>query len=237
MLVSAFAEYLSAYDYLDFALRILVAAFCGGFIGLEREKRYKNAGIRTHIIVAVTSALMMIVSKYGFFDVVNLEGLRLQADASRIAAGVVAGMGFLGAGAIFVKKDSIVGLTTAAGLWATVGVGLAVGCGMYSICVFSTIVILLIQKILHTFHMRKHNKFVGTVNCNITKHGISMSELRDYVEKNGFAVKDLSYSKNDSEETKVSVTIEFPTDESMENVLEKFHSDGVLDKVDLYPLF
>lgn len=237
MLLPRIFQYLTLNDYLDFALRILIAALCGGCIGLEREKRYKNAGIRTHIIVAVTSALMMIISKYGFFDVVSIEGIRLQADAARIAAGVVAGMGFLGAGAIFIKRDSIIGLTTAAGLWATVGIGLAVGCGFYILCIFSTILILLIQKILHSFHMRSHNKFVGSVMCNISKHSITMQDLRDYIAKYGFDIKEISYAIDKNEETNVLLTIEFPTQETMESVFEKFLTDGVLDKVDLYPLF
>lgn len=237
MLISSFSSYLTASNYIDFALRTVVAAICGGFIGLEREKRYKNAGIRTHIIVAIASALMMIISKYGFFDVVGIDGLRLQTDASRIAAGVVAGMGFLGAGAIFVKKDSIIGLTTAAGLWATVGIGLAVGCGFYVLCIFSTLLILLIQNILHSFHIRSHNKFIGTVTCNISKHSMAMEDLQKHIDGLGFSVKDISFTKNDSDETKISMTIEFPSDETMENVLNKFHRDGILDKVELNPVF
>ena len=85
---------------LEYLLRILLSALCGAFIGLEREKRAKNAGIRTHILVAISSTLMMIVSKYGFYDVITTPGISL--DASRIAAGVVTAIGFLGAGVIFV---------------------------------------------------------------------------------------------------------------------------------------
>ena len=84
---------------LEYLLRIVLAAVCGGAIGFERERRSKSAGIRTHIIVALSAALMMVVSKYGFFDVIGLGGISL--DASRVAAGVVTAIGFLGVGVIF----------------------------------------------------------------------------------------------------------------------------------------
>lgn len=100
------------YTNLEFLLKILLATFMGAIIGFERKSRNKEAGIRTHAIVCLASALMMIVSKYGFFDVERI-------DASRIASQVVTGIGFLGAGLIFIKNNSVNGLTTAAGVWAT----------------------------------------------------------------------------------------------------------------------
>ena len=109
---------------LEYLLRIVLAAVCGGAIGFERERRSKSAGIRTHIIVALSAALMMVVSKYGFFDVIGLGGISL--DASRVAAGVVTAIGFLGVGVIFTHGRTVSGVTPAAGLWATVGVGIAV---------------------------------------------------------------------------------------------------------------
>ena len=128
---------------LEYLLRIVLAALCGGAVGFERERRLKSAGIRTHIIVALSAALMMVVSKYGFMDVLNLNSVSL--DASRIAAGVVTAIGFLGAGVIFVRKQSVSGVTTAAGLWATVGVGIAVGAGLYCTGVAASAVIVLVQ--------------------------------------------------------------------------------------------
>ena len=107
--------------------RILLSTICGMLIGWEREKRLKSAGLRTHMLVALASALMMIISKYGFLDVVHLSSV--QVDASRMASGVVQAIGFLGAGVIFVKRDKIIGVPTAAGRWATGGIGLAIGCG------------------------------------------------------------------------------------------------------------
>ncbi len=132
----------------EFIFRIIIACICGGIVGYERTRRRKEAGIRTHVIVAVGSTLMMIVSKYGFYDVISTTGISV--DVSRIASNVITGISFLGAGVIFVKNISIKGLTTAAGLWATAGVGLAIGAGMYSIGIFTTIFIPLIQILLHS---------------------------------------------------------------------------------------
>lgn len=132
-----------------YLIRILLACICGGAIGIERTLRQKDAGFRTHVIVALGAALIMIVSKYGFIDILQYEGLR--ADASRIASNVVTGISFLGAGMIFVKGTNIKGLTTAAGIWATAAVGLAIGSGLYITGVVSSIIIIVIQILFHTF--------------------------------------------------------------------------------------
>ncbi len=126
--------------------RLLLAAFCGALIGLERTHRQKGAGIRTHIIVSLGACVMMLVSKYGFYDVLATG---LSADPSRIASNLMTGMGFIGAGVIFVKNTSIKGLTTAAGLWATTGVAMAIGSGLYAVGIFTAAVMLISQIVLH----------------------------------------------------------------------------------------
>jgi putative Mg2+ transporter-C (MgtC) family protein len=126
------------YEYL---LRLLVAGLLGAAVGLEREYRAKEAGYRTHFLVCLGSALMMIVSKYGFDDHL-IEGT-IRLDPSRIAAQVVTGIGFIGAGTIIFQKQIVRGLTTAAGIWATAGIGLAVGAGMYFMSITCTILVLI----------------------------------------------------------------------------------------------
>jgi putative Mg2+ transporter-C (MgtC) family protein len=128
---------------LDLILRIFVAALLGGAIGLEREYRSKEAGFRTHFLVALGSALFMVVSAYGFEEAVALPGHRL--DVSRVAAQVVSGIGFIGAGTIiFRKSENIVsGLTTAAGVWVVAAIGLACGGGMYKVAIASTFLVLI----------------------------------------------------------------------------------------------
>lgn len=128
---------------LDWLLRIIVAAICGGVIGYERAIQRKSAGVRTHIVVAIASALFMIVSKYGFTDLLNMHDIAL--DPSRIAAQIVTGISFIGAGTILVRKEQISGLTTAAGVWATAAIGMAIGAGMYFIGVLSTALLFIIQ--------------------------------------------------------------------------------------------
>ncbi len=130
-------------------IALVTATICGAAIGVERTLRQKEAGIRTHIIVAMGSALIMIVSKYGFFDIVNMQGIEgnINLDGARLAAQVVTGISFLGAG-IIVYKGTVKGLTTAAGVWTTAGIGLAAGAGMYGIAVYATLIILVVQIVI-----------------------------------------------------------------------------------------
>lgn len=131
----------------EMLLRILLAAICGLAVGYERKNRRKDAGIRTHIMVCLGAALIMIVSKYGFEDILGKSGIAL--DPSRIAAQIVTGVGFLGAGIIFVRNQMVNGLTTAAGIWVIAGVGMAIGSGLYIIGIVSTLFIIILQILLH----------------------------------------------------------------------------------------
>lgn len=132
-------------EELTYILRILISALCGALIGLERELRGKRAGLRTHIILAASSALMMVVSKYGFMDILDVG----KVDASRIAAGMIASIGFLGIGVIHYDERGTVGLTTSAGLLATVAIGLTIGAGMYVVGIFTAVFIALLQALPH----------------------------------------------------------------------------------------
>lgn len=158
-----------------FVLRIILASICGGFIGLERSHRQKDAGIRTHIIVALGSALVMVVSKYAFGDLPLSDSLRW--DASRIASNVVTGVSFLGAGVIFVKEQSIRGLTTAAGIWATAAVGLAIGSGMYVVGIACTILLVIIQLILHKYGRRIEGNTSRSIYIEVESAGNQSFEI------------------------------------------------------------
>ena len=127
---------------LEWIVRILLAGACGGMIGYERESRKKSAGLRTHVIVAVSSALMTVLSKYGFQDVV---GEFVRVDPARIAAGTVAAIGFLGSGIIFSRDKNVSGVTTSAGIWATLGVGMAMGAGLYIVGIITTAVVVMVE--------------------------------------------------------------------------------------------
>lgn len=125
----------------DFILRLVVAGVLGAIIGLDQEIRAKEAGFRTHFLVSLGSALIMIVSQYGFSEIAKMQTVSF--DPSRVAAQVVSGIGFIGAGTIIIQKKFVRGLTTAAGLWATAGIGLAVGAGMYWVGIAATLLTLI----------------------------------------------------------------------------------------------
>lgn len=127
-------------DQLYYLLDVLLSAVLGFFIGWERKIRSKEAGIRTHTIVCIGSSLMMVISKYAFGD---------EADSARVAAQIVAGIGFLGAGIIVYKKNIVHGLTTAAGVWTTAGIGMACGGGLYIVAVGATAILVSTQWVLH----------------------------------------------------------------------------------------
>ena len=175
---------LTVYDNLEFLIRLLLSAALGALVGLERSKRRKEAGIRTHCIIACTSALFMIVSKYAFLDCVALDGLR-GADPARIAAQVVSGISFLGAGVIFKNGNSIRGLTTAAGIWATAGIGLAVGAGMYTIGIAAMVLTLvgleLLSYLFKSIGMKSSLVSFSTANRDTLKQIADRFNSKDYL--------------------------------------------------------
>lgn len=137
-------------DVWHFIVRMIIAVICGFIIGFERKTRSKEAGVRTHAIVCLAACLFMILSKYisePLFS--DIEGSTFTADATRIASQVVTGIGFLGAGIIMYRRDIMHGLTTAAGIWATAAIGMAIGSGFVVIGVVATVLIVLIQLIMH----------------------------------------------------------------------------------------
>ena len=204
---------------LQYVLRIVIAGICGLVIGYERKSRAKEAGIRTHFVVCCGAALMMVVSKYGFFD-------SSKADASRVAAQIVSGVGFLGAGIIFVQKRTVTGLTTAAGIWATSGIGMAIGAGMYSLGILSTVILLSAQIVLH-----KNSKFMQTPKFRIIK---VKSEKRDgfqqyateLLNKNNIAVLNVGITKPEGKEyTVYEFEVEFSPEISEESIINLFECE------------
>ena len=158
----------------EFILRIVVAAALGGAIGLEREYRAKEAGFRTHFLVGLGSALFMILSAWGFEDILT-SGLTVRLDPSRIAAQVVSGIGFIGAGTIiFQKQRNVVkGLTTAAGLWVTSAIGMTVGAGMYSLALTATVLVLICMETAHFIHPRREETMLcGTHRLSRWKNSV-----------------------------------------------------------------
>lgn len=162
---------------LEFILRIFMAGLMGGAIGFERSIRAKSAGIRTHFLVALGSALLMLVSQYAF------EGSR-QFDAARVAAQVVSGVGFLGAGVIIFQKNAVRGLTTAAGIWVASAVGLACGAGLYWLSFITALIVVVCLEVMHLTMTRFEHKTV-TISFLADSPDIASETVRSFGKRAG----------------------------------------------------
>ena len=210
-------------SYIYYILRIVIASVCGLFIGLERKNRSKEAGMRTHCIVACGAALMMIVSKYAFFDLISdgMYGGNVGLDPSRVASAIASGIGFLGAGTIIVHKRTITGLTTAAGIWATSGVGMAIGAGMYAVGIAATVIIIIVQVILH-IHISLHK------GVNVKKLVITDVDVKDFqayicglLEEQRVRARNVAVEKNNETGLKrYTFTLELPPEVNKDSILE-----------------
>ena len=216
---------------MEYILRVIIAAICGGVIGYEREKRLKNAGIRTHILVSMSAALMMIISKYGFFDVALVnEGIRV--DASRVAASVVSAIGFLGAGVIFVRKENTIGVTTAAGLWATVGLGLAIGAGMYFAGVIFTVLVLLVQLVLHNKRFKFSTQTTGSIVLRIDNSNFTIGQVNSVFKEKKLDVRNMRIVLRDGGQD-VSATIIFSKKDNINDVMKQLETIGKITSIEI----
>ncbi len=167
---------------LELTIRLLSAGVIGGIIGYEREFRGKGAGVRTHVLVALGSCLFMIISQYGFAGSDKF-------DAARIAAGVVGGLGFLGGG-IIMKNKHVVGLTTAAGIWVTGAIGLALGSGLYELAILCAIMLMGCMEAMHFYSFKYGERQTGVVLTSDQPKA-----LEDAIEQLGKRVNQCSLSR------------------------------------------
>lgn len=206
------------YPNLEFVLRLLVAALLGGVVGLERELRAKEAGIRTHFLVALGSALLMIISQYGFSEAPGRA-----ADPSRLAAQIVSGIGFLCAGTIIFRREAVKGLTTAAGLWVAAGIGMAVGCGMYLLAVAASLLTLagfeLVSFSVHRLGFRTRTLHLVFTAKNDAAAEKAMSQLRS----GNCSIGECSLKKDNDGSVKVSLSLHCRTrsDAETEHLIHK----------------
>ncbi len=214
----------------SYIIRMLVASICGGIIGLERSRRQKDAGIRTHMIVALGAAMIIIVSKYGFFDILQYEGLR--ADASRIASNVVTGVGFLGAGVIFVKDISIKGLTTAAGIWSTAGVGLAIGAGMYPLGIAASLIMVVSQLFLHRYFSKLENTANEFV-VYVTDTKDSVKNLKAKLTEKNIHIEKCNITRNQDSTLRLDITVKKSRTISMDEIMLLIEQDESIISVDI----
>ncbi len=214
----------------ELLVRLLVACVCGCVIGVERSFRQKEAGIRTHVILALGAALMMIVSKYGFFDLVAQN---IDADGSRIASNIVTGISFLGAGVIFVRGGSIKGLTTAAGIWATAGIGMALGAGMYTIGIACTVGMIIIQLLLHKFMPFSENMETNIITIKVTEGSQGLDQITEELTKAGIIITGIRFKKQDNGITKAELTVRTKKKTSMKALLELVNNNEAVQEFTL----
>ena len=209
-----------------YIFRIIISSVCGGAIGLERSKRQKEAGIRTHLIVALGSALMMIVSKYAFADSNSF-------DASRIAANVITGVSFLGAGVIFVKDTSIKGLTTAAGIWATSGVGLAVGGGMVCVGIVSTVLIIFLQIFLHKYAGNVEGALNTYVKVTLKENENALERLINCLSEHQVEIVSQRIKRGKENTLSVNLSVHIPRSENAENLCHIIEEDNDIVSIEI----
>ncbi|WP_083511822.1 MgtC/SapB family protein [Alicyclobacillus acidiphilus] len=188
----------------EFVVRLLLSGILGAAIGVERKVHYKQAGVRTHFIVAIGSALMMIVSKYAFMDIINNHTIIL--DPSRVAAQVVSGIGFLGAGVIIFQRNAIRGLTTAAGVWATAGIGLAVGAGMYIIGIVSAVLVLVGFITLKPLERRFIRNIQHVMITADDQPGL-IGKISAALEQLGLSIEQMSIDRMDQQQSLVDIEL------------------------------
>ncbi len=180
----------------EILIRLITASILGAFIGLERERKTWSAGMRTHMLVCVGSCLIMIVSAFGFQDILGKENITL--DPSRIAAQVVSGIGFIGAGTIlFQKQGTVKGLTTAAGLWTVAGIGLATGGGLYITAIMTTGIVLIILWILQPIEKKYIRHFVRQTLRITTDIDSKEVDILNILNENEFNIEGLNLIKSD----------------------------------------
>lgn len=184
-------------------VRIFVAMILGMLIGNERKNRMKSAGMRTHALVALGSALMMVVSKYGFSDTV-------QGDGARLAAQVVSGVGFLGAGMIFVRHNLVSGLTTAAGIWTTAGIGLTIGAGMYFVGVLSALLMVIMQSVSHRIPYFSSVASAGLIRMTIVKKSGGVEEIKHLLTDHKIEIQGIQIQKTEKDRIRLEFEVLYP---------------------------
>ena len=233
--VETITKQFTLWQYGEFFLRVLIACGCGAAIGVERSKRLKEAGIRTHIIVCCAAALTMIVSKYGFADLVGADGGDLYGtrgtDPARLAAQIISGVSFLGAGIIFRNGNSIKGLTTAAGIWATAGIGLAVGAGMYVMGIFTTVVVAVIQILMHRFTVGGDAMVVGRLHCVVGNSAEFRKALNEYIDEHGMQILEVKIDMLEDGSAAYDLTLRMRHDVTVNDLSEFLESLGNVREV------
>lgn len=217
---------------LELILRIIVAGVCGILIGHERESHMKMAGIRTHVIVCMASALIMVVSKYAFNDVMNGD-LGIKLDPSRIASGAVTAVGFLGAGVIFVRKQTVSGLTTAAGIWATVGIGSAVGAGLYFIGVVASVLVVLVHVVFHRKSKLVKESFSEQIVLEIGMNEDAEALIGSIFSTRKIEITNMKVKKVNDDKLEIRMIVKYPDSYELPDILRMLQEVPAIRSIEI----
>jgi len=219
--VQTVQDFFSAHLWLAFSIRIVFAGLCGAIIGLERSRRFKEAGIRTLCIVACASALLMILSRYSFTDLsIPSDAANTRSDPTRIAAQIVSGIGFLGAGVIFRTSNSVRGLTTAACIWASASVGMAIGCGMYYLGLFTTVVMVAFQWLFHRFTAGADGVTICKLIMTVRNDSDVLKQVQAYLDAHKLFPVSTSIRRNGRESVTIELSVRMSSDTGLEEMSE-----------------
>ncbi|MFH1453744.1 MAG: MgtC/SapB family protein [Armatimonadota bacterium] len=199
--------------------RLFAAAALAALIGLERERSHRAAGLRTYTLVAIGSALFTLVGIYGFFSDA------ITRDPARVAAQIVTGIGFLGAGTILRHGLAIRGLTTAAGLWAAAAIGMACGVGWYSISLFSTLLVILVLGLLKVLETAKGERIPIMLYFKIPRDAKNMDKIREFMKNNKLVTMNVEIEEDESDWA-YKITADAPPNITKENFINNLSSCG-----------
>lgn len=208
--------------------QVLFATLVGAIIGYERHNQSKEAGIRTHTFVCMGSALLVIVSKYGFLDTASF-------DSSRVASSIISGIGFLGAGVIFVRKDVIHGLTTAAGIWTTSAIGMCIGANMYIIAIIVTALMISVQLIFRSDSFRHFPKTTASLLIRVEK-GTSIRDIDDAFRSLGYLCLDVRLIKDNDNDGRWIILTEVVSQKDIEpeHLLSEMRKKDFIQTIELH---
>jgi putative Mg2+ transporter-C (MgtC) family protein len=217
--------------YYEITIRLFLATLLGGLVGIEREQNNHPAGFRTHILVCVGSTLIMLISMYGFEDFIQANKEHVISDPARLAAQVVSGIGFLGAGTILVHGGTVRGLTTAASLWVVAGIGLALGAGFYFGATLATVLVLLSLIVLNRIEemfIRKGQLHLVQIKV-VDVPGI-LGQIATRIGESNISIRKIAIqeSKHEDDAVHLSIGIRIPNTISIALVVDQLRSiEGV----------
>ena len=214
-------------------MRIGVAVVIGAVIGIEREIKNRPAGMRTHVLVCVGAALVSLIESQTVADVVALGNASIGVSMGRITTSVVSGVGFLGAGMIFVRNQTISGLTTAAGVWATAGIGMTIGAGLYFLGVAATLLIVAAQMTLHKNFTWLNFPVAEQISMEIEDTGDGVASIRDKLLSHNLEIISMKSRNNGNGLISLDLYVKLPRNYNVTQLMSLLSDNPHIKSIDL----